>query len=104
EAVARGLEIYTIKSNTTAQVKNFLKEHFGADTHMDIEEAALREVEDAIETVLTSSQPVELAPQNSYIRKLQHELVQKKNGLASESKGTDPFRRVVIYMKDAPHL
>jgi len=56
----------------------------------------LREVEDAISEVMASAQPVELSPQNSYIRRLQHQLVQRF-GLASESKGTDPFRRVVIY-------
>ncbi|MBI1745806.1 MAG: single-stranded DNA-binding protein [Acidobacteria bacterium] len=97
EGVSRGLTIYTIKSNTTAQIKNFLREYFGAGTHMDVEEVALREVEDAIKTVLEKAQPVELSPQNSYIRKLQHQLVQRY-GLMSESKGEEAFRHVVIYM------
>jgi predicted RNA-binding protein Jag len=39
---------------------------------------------------------VELSPQNAYIRRLQHQLVQRY-GLSSESKGEEPFRRVVIY-------
>ncbi|MGH2401051.1 MAG: R3H domain-containing nucleic acid-binding protein [bacterium] len=46
--------------------------------------------------VLTTTQPVELSPQNSYVRRLQHQLIQRY-GLASESRGEDPFRRVVIF-------
>jgi predicted RNA-binding protein Jag len=57
---------------------------------------ALREAEDAISEVMASAQPVELSPQNSYVRRLQHQFIQRY-GLSSESKGTDPFRRVVIY-------
>lgn len=97
EASAQNIEVLTIKSNTTAQIKSFLREHFGADSHMDVEEMALREVEDAIQAVLEKSQPVELSPQNSYIRKLQHQLVQRY-GLRSESKGEEPFRHVVIFI------
>ena len=60
------------------------------------QELALREVEEAISEVLSSTQPVELSPQNSYVRRLQHQLVQRY-GLASESRGEEPFRRVVIF-------
>src|SRR6516162_6902277 len=82
EAGTRGLPMHVIKSNTLSQIEAVLRGIFG--------------VEDAISEVMASAQPVELSPQNSYIRRLQHQLVQRF-GLASESKGTDPFRRVVIY-------
>jgi predicted RNA-binding protein Jag len=69
---------------------------FDVGDYLDDQEAALREVEDAIREVLEEAQPVELSPQNAYIRRLQHQLVQRY-GLSSESKGEEPFRRVVIY-------
>jgi predicted RNA-binding protein Jag len=39
---------------------------------------------------------VELSPQDSFVRRLQHEVAERA-GLVSESKGREPFRRVVIY-------
>jgi predicted RNA-binding protein Jag len=60
------------------------------------DDAALREVEDGIEEVLEQSHPVELAPQNNYLRRIQHQIVER-HGLSSESKGSEPYRRVVIY-------
>jgi stage III sporulation protein SpoIIIAA len=96
EAGTRGLPMHVIKSNTLSQIEAVLRGIFGVEDRLSGDEVALREVEDAISEVMASAQPVELSPQNSYIRKLQHQLVQRF-GLASESKGTDPFRRVVIY-------
>ena len=45
---------------------------------------------------LVSPLPPVVEPVDSYIRRLQHQFIQRY-GLSSESKGTDPFRRVVIY-------
>jgi predicted RNA-binding protein Jag len=53
-------------------------------------------VEDALDEVLQAGHPVELSPQESYVRRLQHEVVERA-GLVSESKGREPLRRVVIY-------
>ena len=96
EAGTRGLPMHVIKSNTLSQIEAVLRGIFGVEDRLSGDEVALRQVEDAISEVMASAQPVELSPQNSYIRRLQHQLVQRF-GLASESKGTDPFRRVVIY-------
>jgi len=96
EAQVRGVEIHAIKSNTVTQIQQFLRSLFQIEDYLDEEEAALREVEDAIAEVLRTSQPVELSPQRSYIRRLQHQIVQHY-GLISESKGEEPFRHVVIY-------
>ena len=57
---------------------------------------ALQETEEAIARVLNDAQPVELTPQNSYIRRLQHELAGQYS-LGSESTGREPYRRVRIY-------
>ena len=56
----------------------------------------MREAEAAIYEVLQQAQPVELSPQNNYVRRLQHQLAERY-GLTTESKGVEPSRRVVIY-------
>jgi predicted RNA-binding protein Jag len=96
EAGGRGVPMHVIKSNTVSQIESVLRGIFGVNDRHNPDEVALREVEEAISEVMASAQPVELAPQNSYVRRLQHELIQRY-GLASESKGADPYRRVVIY-------
>jgi stage III sporulation protein SpoIIIAA len=96
EAGTRGLPMHIIKSNTVSQIEAVLRGIFRVDDRHNPDEVALREVEDAISEVMASAQPVELSPQNSYVRRLQHQFIQRY-GLLSESKGSDPFRRVVIY-------
>ena len=99
EAVDRGKGMHILKSNTVTQIQAFLRSVFEIEGDMEEDgdqEVALREVEEAISEVLSSTQPVELSPQNSYVRRLQHQLVQRY-GLASESRGEEPFRRVVIF-------
>jgi predicted RNA-binding protein Jag len=61
-----------------------------------VEDVALREAEEAITQVRDTKKSVDLNPQNSYIRRLQHQTVQKV-GLHSESVGDEPKRRVRIY-------
>jgi predicted RNA-binding protein Jag len=59
--------------------------------------AALLETEQAIERVINgAADAVELTPQSSYIRRLQHQLADRYN-LTSESRGKEPNRRVKIY-------
>src|SRR5207249_10165374 len=65
------------------------------------EDKALEETRDGIEQVVGGQlDEVELAPQNAYVRKLQHELVERAN-LSSRSTGHEPFRRVQIYRSAA---
>ena len=57
---------------------------------------AMQETEDAITNVLNGDDSaIELTPQNSYIRRLQHEMAQRYN-LTSRSEGREPHRRVRI--------
>jgi spoIIIJ-associated protein len=49
----------------------------------------------AVERVRQSGQPVTLAPMNSFERKVVHDAVAEA-GLASDSEGVDPDRRVVV--------
>ncbi len=56
----------------------------------------MQEAEEAIKQVKEAGGVVELSPQTSYIRRLQHQLAERVN-LGSESKGKEPRRRVRIY-------
>ena len=98
DAAERGMPVHVLRSNTGTQIQQFLRSIFEVEEEPAEDESALSAVEEAISEVFESAQPVELEPQNSYVRRLQHQLVQRF-GLASESKGDEPFRRVVIYPK-----
>jgi stage III sporulation protein SpoIIIAA len=87
--------IRDIKSNTEKQIRTFLQELFDLPSG-DIEETALKETEEAIRDVLRTSQAREISPQNSYIRSLQHKLVESHH-LCSRSTGEEPNRRLRIY-------
>jgi stage III sporulation protein SpoIIIAA len=91
----QGLEIAVIRSNTISQMKSFLMHMFGLENEAHEEEEALGEATRAVDRVLTYGKPVELAPQDAHIRRLQHLLVEQ-NGLGSESRGEVPWRRVVV--------
>ncbi|HCD41192.1 MAG TPA: single-stranded DNA-binding protein, partial [Firmicutes bacterium] len=95
EAEKQGLPVYIIRSNTVAQITNFLRQAFDKDRASG-EEEALKEAEDAISRVWEFDGPVELNPQNSYLRRLQHELASRYN-VKSVSIGQEPNRRVVYY-------
>jgi stage III sporulation protein SpoIIIAA len=95
DAHARGIPFHVVRSNTIVQMENFLRAVFGVDDHLAGDEAALREVEEAIDEALEQGHSVELSPQNNYLRKLQHQVIERY-GLTSQSKGEEPYRRVVI--------
>ncbi len=94
DAEDRGMPIYVLKSNTIVQMEACLTALFSLD--VDPNEAALREVEDAIGLVRQEQKPVELSPQNAYIRRLQHQVAERAN-YVSRSRGREPFRRVRVY-------
>jgi len=95
EAKRRGIPVYVIKSNTYAQISGVMREvfHLGPSNE---EEDAITNAEEAIERLMETGEPQELEPQSSFLRRLQHQLVEKYE-LASESVGTEPYRRVRIY-------
>jgi stage III sporulation protein SpoIIIAA len=96
DAHARGIPFYVVRSNTITQMENFLSSVFGVNDPQAGDDEALREVEDGIDEALDQGHPVELSPQNNYLRRLQHQIIERY-GLTSESKGDEPYRRVVIY-------
>jgi len=92
--VEQGTLLYTMRSDTVAQMIKFLREQL-ADAFPE-DRIALAEAEAAIDQVLNRNRPIELAPQKPRLRRLQHELV-KRYGLTSRSEGEEPFRRLVVY-------
>ena len=96
DAQARGVPLHLIKSNTVTQMESFLRHAFHLGGKDGDEADALTEVEHAVEVVLDGNHPVELAPRNRYLRRLQHELAERHR-LGSKSRGDEPHRRVVLY-------
>jgi stage III sporulation protein SpoIIIAA len=101
EAEARGLPIYVLKNNTVSQMEQSLLAMQGEGGRFDPVAAAMHEAEKAVAEVMARDGEVELSPQNSYIRRLQHQLAQKYS-LASRSLGREPQRRVTIYRENGP--
>ena len=118
DAETRGIPVYVLRSNTGVQMEQLLSTLFpsrGTDelanapnwTRAGAEQgrpatssddpllAAISEAEDAISSVIDGGPPVQLAPQVSRIRQVQHQLAERY-ALASRSRGREPHRRVEI--------
>ena len=116
-AESTGKPVYVLRKNTMPQVEDFLRalaKEMGngggrldqrfLDRHSDEDEGATQEVmekamgeaEDAANRVLSGEAKVQLAPQRSYVRRLQHLLGQRYN-VHSTSRGRDPSRAVMFY-------
>jgi hypothetical protein len=93
-AESTGIPIQVLRSNTVAQIKGALARVYGVDVG-DPTEVALQEATEAITRVLQTHQTVELAPQNAYVRRLQHKLVEEHE-LTARSTGSEPNRRLRI--------
>src|SRR5947207_334036 len=94
-AESQGIPIYNARSNSSTQIASALASVI--ELRRGPEDKALEEARDGIEQVVGGqSDEIELTPQNAYVRKLQHELVERAN-LSSRSTGNEPFRRVQIY-------
>ncbi|MBY0403000.1 MAG: hypothetical protein K2X66_03820, partial [Cyanobacteria bacterium] len=104
--------VYYAKANTMPQIQKALREALAASAQgfsgltgtnplnsdepfQDEAELALQEAQEAINKVLHENKTVELMPRRSYMRRLQHELVEKFN-LLSFSVGDEPNRRLKI--------
>ena len=113
QAENEGIPIYILKSNTAAQMEGILAQIFGVEmptrpdededeviATMDLDsdpvKDAIYQTEDAINSVMQRGQAIELPPQNSFIRRLQHQMAERYN-LMSQSRGREPYRRVKIY-------
>lgn len=97
----QGLSIYVLRANTVTQMENFLVDLFrlGGGKGPNPFGEAMLETERAIHRIRAGEDHIELKPQNSQIRKRQHQLAGQAR-LASASAGTEPRRYVTIYRSD----
>ncbi|MHB8717924.1 MAG: R3H domain-containing nucleic acid-binding protein [Candidatus Dormibacteria bacterium] len=93
-AEAAGIPIQVLRSNTIAQIKGSLARVYGIE-EPDPTDSALEEALEGVERARHTSSDVELSPQNSYVRRLQHQLVER-HALSARSTGNEPNRRLVI--------
>lgn len=92
----RPVPTVVVKSNTFSQIAGALDELIaGAGVDRDAEAAALSEAMEAVEQVLHGGRPVELAPRNARLRKMQIQVAESRK-LTSEAIGQEPQRRVRI--------
>jgi stage III sporulation protein SpoIIIAA len=90
-----GIPIQVLKSNTITQIKNALSRMYQIDVP-DPTESALQETIEGIRRAKATQSMVELSPQNAYVRRLQHQLVERHE-LTARSTGKEPNRRLRIY-------
>jgi hypothetical protein len=95
QAESRGLPIHILKSNSATQVRDALSRIYGVDKRDETTTRALAEAAAAIKSVKSTLRPVEISPQNAYLRRLQHQLV-SENELSARSTGKEPQRRLRI--------
>lgn len=107
------LPIFYVKTNTMPQIQRAVREALDVEskdvldqlsTDMDTgdeTEQALQEAREVVGLMQQATDPMELKPRRSYIRRLQHELIEK-HGLVSFSVGDEPNRRLKIlpYQED----
>jgi len=97
EAERKGVPVYVLRNNTAEQMEKYLAQIFGLSRYSDPTEEALAETRRAIMQVKNgTSRSVQLSPQDSRIRKMQHELIREAE-LLSRSSGVEPRRRVTVY-------
>jgi hypothetical protein len=98
--------VFYAKTNSMPQIQRALREAMDAEAGAfagqisqtpfeDEMEMALHEAQEAIDIAQRDFTPVELAPRRSYIRRVQHELVEKHH-LTSVSIGDEPNRRLKV--------
>jgi stage III sporulation protein SpoIIIAA len=100
--------VYILRTNTVAQIEQCLSKLFDqrrSQAHVIVGGLrnptmdAMQEAEDAIHKLLSAHIPhADLAPQNAYVRRLQHRIAERYN-LESRSYGKEPNRRVKIFSR-----
>jgi stage III sporulation protein SpoIIIAA len=98
DAEASNLPVYVLRGNTPQQMRQMLNNLYALreDDKPEYFKTALVEAEEAVNHVKESEEAVELSPQSSYIRRLQH-LIAQRSDLTSRSFGKEPGRRVKIF-------
>jgi stage III sporulation protein SpoIIIAA len=97
DAESAHIPIYALKSNNVAQLRHCIETIYLSQKDTGLG-SAMEEAEIAVNQVKSGTEPVELSPQNSYVRRLQHILV-RGHDLDSQSFGKGSQRRVTVHHK-----
>lgn len=98
DAERRGTPIYVLRANTVTQMENFLTDVFNREVpeeRTDPFGQAVKDIREAIQRVKSGTPYVDLHPQSSPVRRMQHEMA-KDARLVSESYGDEPHRHVRV--------
>ncbi|MEA3408261.1 MAG: AAA family ATPase [Chloroflexota bacterium] len=99
DAQRKGIPIYVLRNNTVVQMQKYLLEIFGLSEEENVTEAALEEARRAASLIKTGQRgSVQLSPQESYVRRLQHEFARDAE-LLSRSSGDGAGRAVTLYRR-----
>ncbi len=104
EAEGHALPIFVLRKNSPQQIEQSLmtvcnveKPQTAAPGEGDGMTRAMREAEEAARKIAGGQEEtVELGPQTSYIRRLQHQIAERFH-VSSHSNGREPFRRVRLF-------
>ncbi len=99
------LPVFFVRTNSMSQIQKVLKDALNLTQgdmedkpvvgYLDEAEVALNEARAAIAKIQEGSEAIDLEPQPTHIRKLQHELIES-HGLSSKSIGEDAARRIRV--------
>jgi stage III sporulation protein SpoIIIAA len=98
EAAERGIPVYEVKRNSTAEIRRVLRNAFAVVGGVAEDEVrdAVAEAEHAIGRVMAEHVPVALAPRPPELRKVQHRLASRFH-LETVSMGREPLRHLVVH-------
>ncbi len=95
-----GKPVFVLRRNTVNQIEQFVRAVSRESHNISVTEAdrslAVLEAERATHRIGKGEGDIELRPQNSHIRRLQHQIA-TQSGFESSSLGREPLRRVVIH-------
>jgi stage III sporulation protein SpoIIIAA len=95
DALARDLPVHMLRNSSLSEIEQFLVEAADRGEARRDEESEDVDLEAAVRSVLERGEAVELRPQPAAMRRHQH-AVAERYGLASVSRGREPYRRVVL--------
>ena len=101
KAEEQGRPVYVLRKNTATQIQQFFRAITRSQTGAQSRERVsigIKEAEEAAARLDDGDQSVELSPQGSYVRRLQHQIAEER-GVSSSSSGREPRRHVVFYRR-----
>ncbi|MEC8945281.1 MAG: R3H domain-containing nucleic acid-binding protein [Chloroflexota bacterium] len=99
-AESNGIPVIVLRRNTPGQINDALKTLVDQSVTEDVIGTILDNTSQSLLALISGDvDEIELNPQNSYVRKLQHQLAEKEH-LYSFSSGREPNRKVKVFRKN----